>query len=254
MSEPEYAGHQHHGGFLSEAIDHLEPIPVHLVKDSTDDVVKSDAGDFGAGDTQVTGPGIAPTQILAQNPKRIRCIVLVRPAASAGNSVVQAGTFTTPPAASGITSVTIPATGSYTFTASSSYGATGDVGDNTQLFNFTQGKIIAPLPSASGPNTAPIPVTVTTSANAGDVIVVKNIAAGAAGSIYNASISAVQQASTAGAVYIGSQRQMNSGAAQYSGMKLVNGDSITLQLKGEVWLAGDGINSLSVSVWDERYQ
>lgn len=61
---------------------------------------------------------------------------------------------------------------------------------------------------------------------------------------------------TLGAIYLGSQAQMNAGAATavLSGMRLINGSVITIESKGELWLAGDGANSLCVSAWDERYQ
>lgn len=63
-------------------------------------------------------------------------------------------------------------------------------------------------------------------------------------------------ANVAGAVYIGSQQQMNASpaVAALTGYRLVNGSQLIVESKSEIWIAGDGVNSLTVVTWDERFQ
>jgi hypothetical protein len=62
-------------------------------------------------------------------------------------------------------------------------------------------------------------------------------------------VSAGNAANTTGYVIIGTMAQVQQGL----GFRLYNGNDFKYAAKAEVWVRGDNVNSLAVSVEDERY-
>jgi hypothetical protein len=62
-------------------------------------------------------------------------------------------------------------------------------------------------------------------------------------------VSAGNASNTTGYVVLGSFAQTQQGL----GFRLYNGNDFTYTAKAEVWVRGDNVNSLAVSVEDERY-
>lgn len=56
----------------------------------------------------------------------------------------------------------------------------------------------------------------------------------------------------AGAVFLGTQAQAQTTQAGLSGGRLIAGQSITIESYSDLWLVGDGTNSLTVTVMDEQ--
>lgn len=79
--------HEHHEGFIErkidEALSEIQPIPVHLVKDDTQEVEKT--ADFGAWSTYVLQgvAGEVPFRILPYSVKRRRAVLAITPGIAA---------------------------------------------------------------------------------------------------------------------------------------------------------------------------
>ena len=99
--------------------------------------------------------------------------------------LAQGGTQTTPAAGTEITGLNVAVAGVYDIGTSAGFGATADIGTNVGL--YIGGEFVGLIPCGSGINSlATVGVALRRYIAAGARISLRNLAAGGAGSIYNA--------------------------------------------------------------------
>lgn len=229
-----------------------DPTPVRVV--ASDVQASQDAADFQSWSSWWTGSLQGPVQILPQTKKRHRATITIQ----AGEDPYNQNTFTTQ--ASGVNApITAGANGSpgkiVTITGfrvngiSSTLGGTVNLTDINAIENFSY-PIQTPagaVPFDTGLVTLPTPVSSTT----GQALLLALPALGAGSTGVTLTVYGAVASANPPMVTLGNSREsiQNNGGADYQA-----GITIISEAENAVWLIGDGVNDLLVSVEDERFK
>jgi len=231
----------------------LVPLPVQVGHDVN---VQGQAADYGGWATYTTpaGADVARPVLPFDGNRHKATLIVSAVAAAAAGSTVANGSAASPVTANETIATTgaLPA-GTYTVTASTILTGTptfADVNNVALKLNGTQIAVV-PVQGASEQESSLAPITVIVPA--GGVLSAATIGVGSGAAGYNVVLAATPSNTAAGGalVYVGSEAQCK--ASPPVGGVIPSGASVIIENNQQLWMIGDGVNSLRVTVLQERW-